>query len=167
MALLVDIAETIADNLEAARQADTFSRDDFDVAWDFEGRNPLIELSDSDLHVFVFVPFKFEQTGRHDRTKMEFVASCDVIVRQKLGITGQPGAQLAKADITALVVLLEEIHIWFRDNARWEGDLDVEWIDDREEYKARSEIVAAYDPFYLNNHRQYYGVMREVLKIVQ
>jgi len=162
---IVQVAEGLAAAIETERAAGNFELTNFEVEWDFEGRVKDQQLTDTDLHVRVIIPRRYDSIDRFSRTDLQYTASYDIDVRERLGIANQ-GAEndIDKLRLKKLSRLVEQIHEFFHSNPRPIASIDAEWIDERKGLP-KSQILIAYSVKYLREQRQFYGVCREVFQV--
>jgi len=164
--VLVQVASGLATALEIERDAGNFELGDFDVDWDWEGRVEDQDLTDNDLHVRVVVPRRYDEVTRFARDSLQYTATYDIDIRQKLGVSHQNTRQeIDKEELKPLSRLVEQIHEYFFSSPRPIDSIDAEWIDERDEVPKKSEILIAYSVKYLREQRQFYGVCREVFQV--
>jgi hypothetical protein len=171
--ILVATAKGIVSALETERDSGSgFNGINFSVDWDFLGREHDEELEEDATQVKVFVPREYDEALPQDRTGLAYVATFDVELRRKIGTAGQDQDQQAERDdLSGLVRMLETIHAYFlgtlseRRITLTDLGMIAEWIGERSEVAASSKIVHAYSVERLAQHREYYGLCREVFEI--
>ena len=158
-AVIVDLADAIATELTAASLATfgvTFTAESSYADWHDE-------LEDMDtLHVDV-VPVRHEDSELADRGRTKYGMTVDVGFRKRFGTSSQSSStgRITKADIDALVLMVEKAHEWFVDNggrklstmpnAVWES----------------TDIRATYIRKILRDKRMYVGVVRVKYEVVK
>ncbi len=171
--ILVATAKGIVTALETERDSGSgFNGIDFTAEWDFIGREPDEEVDEDETSVKVLVPREYDEALPHDRTNMAYVATFDIELRRKIGAAGQDQDQQAERDdLSGLARMLETIHAFFLGTLSERritlADLGMiaEWIPERDGITSTSKIMYTYSIERLAQHREYYGLCREVFEI--
>jgi len=182
--ILVATCKQMVDAINAHRQGGYFELSDFVCDWEFSGRAELRAtgstvpedwlLKDGRLHVRVMVPRRYEQVEHETRWSGDvgWVAAFDIDVRQKFGETSQDGEQLIEREaLDQRVHFLEQLHAYFSETLEErrlelaQHEMWAEWCDVRDGVKKQSEVLLTYSPKHLREHRQYYGILREIFEI--
>lgn len=158
-AVLVDLADAIATELSAASLTTfgvTFTAESSYADWHDE-------LTDLDtLHVDV-VPVRHEDSELADRGSTKYGLTVDVGFRKRFGTSSQSSStgRITKADIDALVLMVEKAHEWFLgDGGRQLASLPVAVWES-------SDIRASYVRKMLRDKRLFVGVVRVKYEVVK
>jgi len=152
-AVIVDLANAIATELSAASTATfgvTFTAESSYADW-----HELLEDMDT-LHVDV-VPVRHEDSELADRGSTKYGLTVDVGFRKRFGTSSQSSStgRITKADIDALVLMVEKAHEWFLSGGsgrQLDSLPDAVWES--------TDIRATYIRSILRDKRMFCGVVR-------